>query len=80
MVGAHNEGMTLEVGAPMADEPDELALVRGDLEMTSGEWLAEEGKRTSALMKDGAEARARGVAVHHELLAEVGQVEDWSRG
>jgi hypothetical protein len=40
------------------DEFDELALLCSNLEMAGGKRLAEEGEWPSALMEDGAEARA----------------------
>jgi len=54
------------------DQPDELPLISGELEVAGGERPAEEGERPSALVKDGTEPRTQGVAVHGERLVESG--------
>jgi hypothetical protein len=52
-----DKGATQEIGAPMADclhQADEFVLIRGDLEMASGERATEERDGASTLMQDGA--------------------------
>ena len=61
------------------NQPNKLALVGRELVMASGEGAAEEGERSLALVEDGAEADARGVAVHHERHIKVRHLEDGSR-
>jgi hypothetical protein len=55
VVGAYNEATTPKVRPPMADslhQPNEFALIWGHLQMTDHEWLAKEGERLDALVKD----------------------------
>jgi hypothetical protein len=57
------------------NQPDELALVRRELKMASGERPTEEGQRPLPLIEDGAEPDARGVAVHDEWPIEIRHLE-----
>ena len=61
-------------------QADELPLVSGELVVASGKRPAEERKRPVALMKDGTKPDARGIAVHHKELVEVGNLEDGPHG
>jgi hypothetical protein len=47
--------------------------------MASGEGAGEKDQRSFALMEDGAEADARGIAVHHERAIEVRHLEHGPR-
>jgi hypothetical protein len=58
---------------------NELSLIRRHLQVPGSEWLAEEGQGSGAL-KYSAKPRARRIAVHYELLGEVGKVQDRRRG
>jgi hypothetical protein len=60
-------------------QPDELMLVRGQLEVACCEQSTEECERSRALMKDRVEPHARGITVNHEGLVEVWHLEDRSR-
>ena len=83
MIRADEKRSSPEVRAPVAHDlyqADELPLVGRELVMARGERPAEESERACALMKDGAEPHAGGVAVHREQLVEVRHMEDRSRG
>ena len=58
------------------DQPDELPLISGELEVAGGERPAEEGERPGALVKDGTEPRTRGVVVHGERPVEIRHLKD----
>ena len=62
------------------DKPNQLAFVRGELEMSSREQTTEEGEGTIALMQDHAEARVRHVAIHREGVGELRQLEGGGGG
>jgi hypothetical protein len=62
------------------DQTDQLTFVGRELEMTSSEGSAEESEGSNILMENGTEPHTRRVIVHHELLVEVGHLEDEACG
>src|SRR4051812_20940581 len=82
MVSADVEDPSPQVRPPMAHglhQANELPLVCRQLKMARSKRPAEERQGPLALMKHGAEARARSVTVHHERAVEVGHLEDGTR-
>lgn len=61
-------------------EPNELALIRGQLEMASSKRQTEIGKGSSALMEDSAEPHTRSTTVHHKRRVEIWHLKNRSRG
>ena len=83
MVGADDERAPPQIGTPMPhrlDKADELALICGHLEVPNCERSTEEGEWPRALVKYRTEARPGCITVHHELFAEVGEMQDKSAG
>jgi hypothetical protein len=83
VVSADGEMTTPKIGPPMAhrlNQADQLPLVSGKLEVLRRKGTAEERHRSRALVKDGAEARTGGVAVHDEGLLEVRHLKDRTCG
>ena len=62
------------------NKADELALICSHLEVPGHERSTEEGEWPRALVKYRTEARPGGIIVHHELFAEVGEMQDRSTG
>jgi hypothetical protein len=62
------------------DQTDQLTFIGRELEMMSSEGSAEESEGSSVLMENDTEPHARHVTVHHELLVEVGHLEDGACG
>ena len=78
VVRANRECPPPQVRAPVSDsfdEADQLALVRWQFGVLWGQRSAEESQRPIALVKDGTEAGAGGVAVDEETLGEVRELE-----
>ena len=74
VVRAHTERPAPEVRPPVThclDKSDQLALISGELVVARGERATEEREGPLALVKNGTEPDAGGVAVHHEGLGEV---------
>jgi hypothetical protein len=53
------------------DEPDQLPLVCGELQVMGHDRPTEEGNRPGTLMQDHPNARARRVAIDNEGLGEI---------
>lgn len=53
------------------DQPNELPLIHGELEVAHGVGSVEECKGLGAPVEDGTKPRARGIVVHCEDLVEV---------
>jgi len=80
MIRAHDELRRPQVRAPVAHnlhKSNELALISHQLGVLWRDNAAEEGYRPLPLMQHRAEAGARCVAVHYELLGEVGLLQYW---
>lgn len=81
-VRPYSERASPQICPPMVHrlhETDELALVHGEPCMSRRQRLAEERERPDALVQDGADAGARGVALDNECLGEVRQLEHGCR-
>jgi len=60
VIGTNQEMAPSEVRPPVAHslhQPNQLAFICSELQMTSGEWTAEVGEGSSALVEDGAKPR-----------------------
>jgi hypothetical protein len=77
MVGADGKCTTLDIRPPMSDDldkADQLTLVGRQLLVVLRYRSGEIGDGTVALMQDGAESSARGVAVDDEAPIEIGHL------
>jgi hypothetical protein len=77
VVGADDALACPLVGPPVSHrlhQPDDFTLVRGELGVLGCDYLAEEGDRSLLLVQNGTKPHTRGVAVHHEHLVKVGEL------
>jgi hypothetical protein len=62
------------------NQPNQLALIRGEFHVAWCKWFAKESERYRALVKYGTEPHTRGITVDCEALVEVRHLEHGSGG
>jgi hypothetical protein len=83
VVGADDEAAPPQVRPPVPDrlhQPDQLALVGRQLDVTRDEGPAEERQGARPLVEDGAETRTGGIAVDDELASEIRHLQNRGGG